>query len=226
MRFDVLTLFPDIFQGYLGQSLLKRAIQAGLVDVHLHDIRDWSHGKHNTVDDRPFGGGPGMVMKVDTVVECVEAVRSKDPDPGHLVMLTPQGRRLGQPIVEELSRHKRLILLCGRYEGFDERIRLVLEPDEISIGDFVLNGGEVAAMTIIDTTIRLVPGVLGDEDSSVSDSFSGSRRWLECAQYTRPREYRGHETPPILLSGNHEEIARWREQNSLERTRKRRADLL
>jgi tRNA (guanine37-N1)-methyltransferase len=226
MRFDVLTLFPDIFQGYLGQSLLKRAIQAGLVDVHLHDIRDWSRGKHNTVDDRPFGGGPGMVMKVEPVVECVEAVRNQNADPGHLVMLTPQGRRLDQPIVEELARHKRLVLLCGRYEGFDERIRLILEPDEISIGDFVLNGGEVAAMTIIETTIRLVPGVLGDEDSSVNDSFSGSRRWLECAQYTRPREYRGLEAPPVLLNGNHEEIARWREQNSLERTRQRRADLL
>lgn len=226
MRFDVLTLFPEIFQGYLGQSLLKRAIQAGLVDVHLHDIRDWSQGKHNTVDDRPFGGGPGMVLKVEPVVECVEAVRKQDPDPGHLVMLTPQGRRLDQPIVEELAQHKRMILLCGRYEGFDERIRLLLEPDEISIGDFVLNGGEVAAMTIIDTTIRLVPGVLGDEDSSVCDSFSGSQRWLEGAQYTRPREYRGHEVPPILFGGNHEEIARWREQNSLERTRQRRADLL
>jgi tRNA (guanine37-N1)-methyltransferase len=226
MRFDVLTLFPDIFQGYLGQSLLKRAIDAGLVAVHLHDIRDWSQGKHNTVDDRPFGGGPGMVMKVEPVVECVEAVRSYDPDPGHLVMLTPQGRRLDQPTVEKLVQHKRLLLLCGRYEGFDERIRLLLEPEEISIGDFILNGGEVAAMTIIDTTIRLVPGVLGDEDSSVCDSFSGGRRWLECAQYTRPREYRGHEVPPLLLSGNHEEIARWREENSRQRTMERRRDLL
>jgi tRNA (guanine37-N1)-methyltransferase len=226
MRFDVLTLFPDIFQGYLGESLLKRAIQAGLVDVRLHDIRDWSQGKHNTVDDRPFGGGPGMVLKVEPVVECVEAVRAQDPEAGHLIMLTPQGRRLDQPMVEELAQHKRLILLCGRYEGFDERIRLLLEPDEISIGDFVLNGGEVAAMTIIDTTIRLVPGVLGDEDSSVYDSFSGSRRWLEGPQYTRPREYRGLDVPPVLIGGNHEEIARWREQNSLERTRQRRADLL
>jgi tRNA (guanine37-N1)-methyltransferase len=225
MRFDVLTLFPDIFQGYLGQSLLKRAIQAGLVDVRLHDIRDWSQGKHNEVDDRPFGGGPGMVMKVEPVAACVEAVRGYDADPGHLVMLTPQGRRLDQPMVEQLAQHKRLLLLCGRYEGFDERIRLVLDPEEISIGDFVLNGGEVAAMTIIDTTIRLVPGVLGDEDSSVSDSFSGSRRWLECAQYTRPREYCGYEVPPVLLSGNHEEIARWREENGRERTQQRRKDL-
>jgi len=141
-------------------------------------------------------------------------------------MLTPQGRRLDQPTVEELARYKRLILLCGRYEGFDHRIRVLLEPDEISIGDYVLNGGEVAAMTIIDATIRLVPGVLGDEDSSVYDSFSGNRRWLECDQYTRPREYRGLEAPAVLLNGNHEEIARWREENSRLRTLERRKDLL
>ena len=226
MRFDVLTLFPDIFQGYLGQSLLKRAIQAGLVDVRLHNIRDWSKGKHNTVDDRPFGGGPGMVMKVEPVVECVEAVRAEGPDAGWLVMLTPQGRRLDQPKVEELARHGRILLLCGRYEGFDERIRLILEPDEISVGDYVLNGGEVAAMTIIDATIRLTPGVLGDEDSSANDSFSGQRRWLECAQYTRPREYRGFEVPPVLLSGNHHEVDAWREENSRQRTQQRRNDLL
>ena len=226
MRFDVLTLFPDIFQGYLGQSLLKRAIQAGLVDVRLHDIRDWSKGKHNTVDDRPFGGGPGMVIKVEPAVECVEAVQAAAPEPGHLVMLTPQGRRLDQPIVEELARHERLLLLCGRYEGFDERIRLILEPDEISVGDYVLNGGEVAAMTIIDATIRLVPGVLGDEDSSANDSFSGQWRWLECAQYTRPREYRGLEVPAVLLGGNHREVDRWREENSRQRTLERRKDLL
>jgi tRNA (guanine37-N1)-methyltransferase len=226
MRFDVLTLFPDIFQGYLGQSLLKRAIDAGLVDVYLHNIRDWSKGKHNTVDDRPFGGGPGMVLKVEPVVECVEDVRSRDQDPGHLVMLTPQGRRLDQPMVERLAQHKRIILLCGRYEGFDERIRLLLEPEEISIGDYILNGGEVAAMAIIETTIRLVPGVLGDEDSSVCDSFSGDRRWLEGPQYTRPREYRGLEPPPVLLSGNHEEIARWRDEYSRRRTLERRKDLL
>lgn len=226
MRFDVLTLFPDIFQGYLGQSLLKRAIQAGLVDVQLHDIRDWSKTKHNTVDDRPFGGGPGMVMKVEPVVECVEAVRSKGEEPGHLVMLTPQGRRLDQPAVERLAQHKRILLLCGRYEGFDERIRLILEPEEISVGDYVLNGGEVAAMVVIETTIRLVPGVLGDEDSSVYDSFSGDRRWLECAQYTRPREYRGLEAPEVLLNGNHAEIERWRLEDSRQRTLERRRDLL
>jgi tRNA (guanine37-N1)-methyltransferase len=226
MRFDILTLFPDIFPGYLGQSLLNRAIEAGLVEVRLHDIRGWSKGKHNTVDDRPFGGGPGMVLKVDPVVECVEAVQNEGAEPGHLVMLTPQGQRLNQPTVERLARHKRLLLLCGRYEGFDERIRLLLKPEEISIGDYVLNGGEVAAMAIIDSTIRLVPGVLGDEDSSVYDSFSGERRWLECAQYTRPRAYRGLEAPPVLLNGNHEDIRLWREEDSRRRTLERRKDLL
>jgi len=226
MRFDVLTLFPEIFQGYLGQSLLNRAIEAGLVDVQLHNVRDWARDKHKSVDDRPFGGGPGMVMKVEPVVDCVEAVREHDADRGHLVMLTPQGRRLDQQCVERLARQRRILLLCGRYEGFDERIRTVLQPEEISIGDFVLNGGEVAAMTIIDAVIRLVPGVLGDEDSSSDDSFSGQRRLLEFAQYTRPREYRGLEVPAVLLSGNHEKIARWREDNSRQRTRSRRADLL
>jgi tRNA (guanine37-N1)-methyltransferase len=226
MRFDILTLFPQIFAGYLGQSLLKRAIDAGLVEVHLHDIRQWAQGKHKSVDDRPFGGGPGMVMMVDPVVPCVENVRELCEEPGHLVMLTPQGRRLDQPAVEALAEKKRILLLCGRYEGFDERIRLILEPDEISLGDFILNGGEVAAMAVVDAVIRLVPGVLGDEESSRHDSFSGAQRQLEFAQYTRPRVYRGLDVPEVLLSGNHEQIARWREQDSQQRTRHRRQDLL
>jgi tRNA (guanine37-N1)-methyltransferase len=226
MRFDVLTLFPEIFAGYLSQSLLRLAIERGRIDVRLHNIRDWSTDKHKKVDDRPFGGGPGMVLRVEPVVECVEAVSRESHQPGRLVMLTPQGRRLDQAVVEELARHKRLLLLCGRYEGFDERIRLVLRPDEISIGDYVLNGGEVAAMAIIDAVIRLVPGVLGDEESSEKDSFSGRQRLLECAQYTRPRQYRGLAVPEVLLSGNHEEIARWRRENSRQRTEERRADLL
>ncbi len=225
MRFDVLTLFPEIFQGYLGQSLLNRAIETGLVDVQLHNVRDWARDKHKSVDDRPFGGGPGMVLKVEPVVDCVETVRRHDAESGHLVMLTPQGRPLDQPAVERLAQHRRILLLCGRYEGFDERIRLILRPEEISIGDFVLNGGEVAAMAVIDAVIRLVPGVLGDEHSSTDDSFSGERRLLEFAQYTRPREYRGLEVPEILLSGNHAAIARWREENSRQRSRARRADL-
>ncbi len=225
MRFDVLTLFPEMFRGYLDESVLKLAIAAGLVEVHLHNIRDWATDKHRTVDDKPYGGGPGMILRVDRVVPCVEAVQQMGP-PGHLIMLTPQGRRLTQEIVEELARYPRLILLCGRYEGFDERIRLMLQPDEISIGDYVLNGGEVAAMVIIDAVIRLVPGVLGDPESSQEDSFTGPGRLLEYAQYTRPREFRGYRVPEVLLSGNHQEVARWRWANRLERTRQRRQDLL
>jgi tRNA (guanine37-N1)-methyltransferase len=224
MRFDVLTLFPEMFPSYLGQSLLKLAIDRGLVDVRLHNIRDWAEGRHKMVDDRPFGGGPGMVLMVKPVVECVEAVRGRSEEPGRLVMLSPQGRRLDQSAVEELAEEKRLILLCGRYEGFDERVKQLLKPDEISIGDFVLNGGEVAAMVVIDAVIRLVPGVLGDERSSSEDSFSGAERLLEFPQYTRPREFRGLAAPEILLSGNHPEIARWRKEQSLARTRQRGAE--
>ena len=226
MRFDVLTLFPQIFSGYLTQSLLEKAIANQLVSVHLHDFRDWTKDKHRSVDDRPFGGGPGMVLRVEPVVECVEAVQAAAASPGKVVLLSPQGRRLNQQLVETLTTQQRLILLCGRYEGFDERVIDILRPEEISIGDYVLNGGEVAAMVLIDAVIRLVPGVLGDEDSSQQDSFSQGNRWLECAQYTRPREYRGHEVPEILLSGNHQEIARWREQQGYLRTQQRRADLL
>jgi len=225
MRFDVLTLFPEMFSGYLGQSVLKRAIQAGLVEVHLHNIRDWAEGKHRQVDDRPYGGGPGMVLMVRPVVEAVEAVQAMGT-PGRVVLLTPQGRRLDQRLVEELGRQPRLLLLCGRYEGFDERIREILDPLEVSIGDFVLNGGEVAAMVVIDTVIRLVPSVLGDEQSSQQDSFSGEERRLEYPQYTRPPEYRGLAVPEVLLSGNHPAVARWREEQSRKRTQERRADLL
>jgi len=231
MRFDVLTLFPAIFEGYLGQSLLKKAIDAGLVSVQLHDIRNWSRDKHHKVDDRPFGGGPGMILQVEPVVESVEAVQAMTletsaPQPGHLILLSPQGRKLDQKVVEELATRERLVLLCGRYEGFDHRVIEILQPDEISIGDYVLNGGEVAAMAVIDAVIRLVPGVLGDDASSAGDSFSSGNRLLEFAQYTRPREYRGHEVPEVLLNGNHEEIARWRREQSYLNTRQRRADLL
>ena len=222
MRFDVLTLFPGMFPSYLGQSVLSLAIERGLVDVQLHNIRDWAHDKHHTVDDRPFGGGPGMVLKVEPVVECVEAVRAAASSAGHLVMLTPHGRRLEQVVVEELAAKERLILLCGRYEGFDDRVRQILQPDEISIGDYVLGGGEVAAMVVIDAVARLVPGVLGDEESNRQDSFSGPDRLLEFAQYTRPREYRGLSVPEVLLGGNHEQIAAWREQQSVERTERQR----
>ncbi len=222
MRFDVLTLFPEMFPGYIGQSLLKLAIERGLVDVQLHNLRDWSTDpKHHKIDDRPFGGGPGMVLMAPPVVACVEAVRLLGDEPGHLIMLTPQGRRLDQQVVEELATKRRLLLLCGRYEGFDERVKTVLQPDEISIGDFVLNGGEVASMVVIDAVIRLVDGVLGDEKSSAEDSFTGEGRLLEFPQYTRPREFRSLPVPDVLLSGDHEAIRLWRERQRVERTRQR-----
>lgn len=226
MRFDVLTLFPEMFTGYLGQSLLKRAVVAGLVEVELHNIRDWARGKHQQVDDRPFGGGPGMVLRPEPVVECVEAVQEKGESPGHVILLTPQGRSLDQRVVEELASRDRLLLICGRYEGVDERVIELLQPDEISIGDFVLNGGEVAAMVVIDSVIRLVPGVLGDEQSSRQDSFSDDSGLLEFPQYTRPREFRGLTVPEVLLGGNHPAIAEWRHRQKLKRTEERRADLL
>ncbi len=217
IRFDVLTLFPDLFAGYLSQSLLKLAIQAGLVQVHLWNIRDWSKDKHQRVDDRPFGGGPGMVMMAEPVVDCVEAVRAKAEPAGRLLMMTPTGRRLDQRLVEELAAEPRLLLLCGRYEGFDDRIRQVLTPTEVSIGDYVCNGGEVPAMAVIDTTIRLIPGVLGDEGSAADDSHSEPGR-LEYPQYTRPRTYRDLDVPDVLLGGNHQAIAAWRREQSERRS--------
>jgi tRNA (guanine37-N1)-methyltransferase len=213
MRFDVLTLFPGIFDGYVRQSLLEDAIQAGLVQVHTWNIRDWTADKHQRVDDRPFGGGPGMVLMAQPVVDCVAAVQAKAEAPGKLVMLTPAGERLTQRTVEKLAKEPRLLLLCGRYEGFDDRIRQGLKPREISVGDFVCNGGEVPAMVVIDTVVRYVPGVLGDEASVVEESHSEAGK-LEYPQYTRPREFRGMSVPEVLLGGNHAEIARWREQQS------------
>ena len=218
VRFDVLTLFPEMFSGYVSESLLKLAIRAGLVQVHLWNFRDWTQDKHQRVDDRPFGGGPGMVLMPQPVVDCVEAVRAKDDTPGTLVMLTPTGKRLTQEVVRELAEHPRLILLCGRYEGFDDRIRQVLQPTEISVGDFVCNGGEVPAMTVIDTVIRLIPGVLGDEGSAEDESHNEPGR-LEYPQFTRPREYRGLSVPDVLLGGNHQAIERWRREQSEKRSK-------
>ncbi len=225
MRFDVLTLFPEMFTGYLGQSLLKRALDNALVQVHLHNLRQFGIGRHKQVDDRPYGGGPGMVLMAPVVVEAVEAVQAAADKPANVVLLTPRGKRLDQPLVEELAGRQRLLLLCGRYEGFDERVKLILQPQEISIGDYVLSGGEVAAMVLIDALVRLVPGVLGDEESNQQDSFSSQNRHLEFDQYTRPREYRGLTVPEILLGGNHEAIAAWRKEESLKRTQAQRKNL-
>jgi tRNA (guanine37-N1)-methyltransferase len=219
LRFDVLTLFPGLFESYLGQSLLDDAIRAGLVEVHRWNIRDWTADKHNRVDDRPFGGGPGMVLMAQPVVDAVEAVRAKAEPPGALVMLTPAGERLTQRVVEQLATEPRIVLLCGRYEGFDDRIRQVLQPREISVGDFICNGGEVPAMVVIDAVIRLVPGVLGDAASAADESHSEDGR-VEYPQYTRPRVYRGLEVPEVLVGGNHGAVAKWRKQQSDQRSTK------
>ena len=226
MRFDVVTLFPEIFSGYLDQGLLKKAIDRSLVNVQLHDLRAWSTDKHQKVDDRPFGGGPGMVLQVQPVVDCVEHVQKLEKTPGQVILLTPQGKPLDQPMVEQLADQPRQILLCGRYEGFDQRVIDLLDPLEISIGDYILNGGEVAAMVVIDAVTRLLPGVLGDERSAVEDSFSTGNRILEGPQYTRPRQYRGHDVPDVLLSGDHEAIASWRKEQGKKKTQQQRADLI
>lgn len=225
MRFDILTLFPELFDSYLEQGLLNRAIQNQLVEIQRWNFRDWATDKHASVDDRPYGGGPGMLIGCETVFQCVEHVQKIVPEAGKLIMLTPQGRTLDQNLANELSKESQLTLLCGRYEGFDERIRIGLKPMEISAGDFITNGGEVPAMLIIETVVRLIPGVLGDESSAKYDSFSESGL-LEYPQYTRPQNFRGMEVPEVLLSGNHQEIARWRSEQSLKRTRERRDDLL
>jgi len=219
MRFDILTLFPEIFSGYLTQSLLAQAIDSGLVQVNLWNVRDWAGGKHKQVDDRPFGGGPGMIMMCEPIFACVEAVQAQGPEPGALIMLTPTGRRLTQSVVKELSKEKRLVLLCGRYEGFDERVRQGLRPMELSAGDFICNGGEVPAILVVDTVVRYVPGVLGDPESLAEESHNDPGR-LEYPQYTRPRSFRGMEVPEVLLSGNHQAVARWRQEQSLARSRR------
>jgi tRNA (guanine37-N1)-methyltransferase len=210
-RIDVLTLFPAVFDGFLSQSILSRAIGKGLISIERWDIRNWAEGKHKQVDDRPFGGGPGMVLMAPPVVAATEAVRASAQPAGRLVLLSPQGPRLDQRRVAGLAGDPRLIIVCGRYEGFDERIIEILEPELLSVGDFILSGGEVAAMVLIDAVARLVPGVLGDERSAIDESF-GPDGGLEYPQYTRPRVYRGKAVPEILLSGNHDAIARWRKK--------------
>jgi tRNA (guanine37-N1)-methyltransferase len=226
VRFDIITLFPQIFAGYLTQSLLAKAIDRGLVEIHIHDLREWSTDtKHHKIDDKPYGGGPGMLICVDPVVHCVEAVQQMSEKPAVVVMMTPQGNRLDQRRVEEIARFERMILLCGRYEGFDQRVIDILQPLELSVGDYVLNGGEVASMVVVDSTVRMIPGVLGDEQSSWDDSFSRGNRMLEFPQYTRPAEFRGHTVPDVLLSGDHKRIASWRAEQSLNKTKLRRNDL-
>ncbi len=224
MRIDILTLFPQVFESPLSCSILKRAQDEGLIEIVLTDIRDFATDNYRKVDDKPYGGGPGMVMMPGPVFDCAEHVRKLSPDKGRVILLTPQGQKFNQAKAIELSAEKRLILIAGKYEGFDERIRIGLDAEQISIGDYVLNGGELAAMVIIDAVVRLLPGALGDEDSAKDDSFSAGL--LEYPQYTRPEVFRGMKVPEILLSGDHAKIAEWRKQQALERTKKWRPDLL
>ncbi len=223
MRFDVFTLLPDIFPPYLQASILQRAAQHGLIEVFLHDIRAYTHDRHHITDDAPYGGGGGMVMKPAPIFEAVESVVGAPPTCPVLLM-TPQGHTFTQKVAQELVRHPHLALVCGRYEGIDERVREHLVTDEISIGDFVLTGGELPALMVMDAVTRLIPGALGDPDGASDDSHASGL--LEYPHYTRPVDFRGWKVPDILLSGNHAQIARWRREQSLLRTRKRRPDLL
>ncbi len=224
MRVDILTLFPEMFQGFLATSMIRIAIEKGLLEVHLTNIRDYSTNRHQKVDDTPYGGGPGMVMMVQPVVDCLSAVRDLDKRRGPAILMTPQGRTFSQRLAHEMAEeHERLILLCGHYEGIDERIRHFID-DEISIGDYVLTGGELPAMVITDAVSRLIPGVLGDPTSHADESFSDG--YLEYPQYTRPRDFEGLEVPEVLLNGHHGEIEKWRRGEARKRTAERRPDLL
>ncbi len=224
MRIDILTLFPEMFQNVLGESILKIASEKKLVKFNLYNIRDFSTDKHKCVDDKPYGGGAGMVMKPEPVFNAVEAVESMDDSISTKILLTPQGEKFNHGIANDLSKKDRLMIICGRYEGFDERIRSGLDVIEISIGDYVLTGGEIPAMVIIDSITRLVPGVLGGNDSLQDESFVN--RMLEYPQYTRPSEFRGMKVPEVLKSGHHAEIEEWRTKNAILRTQERRPDLL
>jgi len=223
MRFDVFTLFPEMFSTYLDESILKRAREAELLEVRLHNIRDYTTDKHHTTDDVPYGGGGGMVMKPEPIFAAVESVLGAPPA-CPVILLTPQGRPFTHKVAEELVQQPHLALLCGRYEGVDERVREHLVTDEISMGDFVLTGGEIPALAVIDAVSRLIPGVLGDPEAAQNDSHASGL--LEYPHYTRPPEFRGWEVPEVLKSGNHAEIEKWRQQQSEQRTRERRPDML
>ena len=228
MRIDILTLFPQMFQVPFSFGIFQRAIDHKLVSINLHNIRDYTHNKHHTVDDYPYGGGPGMVLKPEPIFEAVESIKSTGPEgkAGTLpvTLLTPQGRLFSQQIAQELSKQSRLILICGHYEGVDERVREHLATDEISIGDYVLSGGELPALVVIDAVVRLLPGVLGSKDSPLDESHVSGL--LEYPQYTRPSTFKDWAVPDVLLSGNHAQIARWRHEQVIQRTRERRPELL
>lgn len=223
MRIDLLSLFPEVLQPYLAASILGRAQTAGLVEVHTHQLRDFSTDAHAKVDDRPFGGGPGMILSCQPIVDAVEAIEKLDPRPALRILFTPQGRVFDQQQAQTLSGAERLLLICGHYEGYDERIVDLLQPLEISLGDFILTGGELAALAVCDAVIRLLPGALGHEHGAADESFTD--KGLEHPQYTRPRDFRGHSVPEVLLSGDHARIAAWRAEQGRTRTQTRRPDL-
>ncbi len=224
MRFDVITIFPRLFDGPLGDGIVRRAIERGLVDVRIHDLRDHATDRHRTVDDVPFGGGPGMVFKAEPMFRAIEAIAADGPPPEAVVLTTPQGRPFRQSEAARLAAMNRVVVICGRYEGVDERVREALVTDEISIGDYVVSGGELPALVIVDAVVRLLPGAVGDEQSVEADSFS--RGLLDFPHYTRPAEFRDLKVPEVLLSGHHELIRRWRMREALRRTLERRPDLL
>lgn len=224
MHFDILTLFPRLFSGVFDESIAKRAREAGLVSIALHNIRDYASGRHQVTDDTPYGGGGGMVMKPEPIFSAAEAVLGEELETTPIILLTPQGRPFTQRVARELARHQRLLLICGRYEGVDNRVHEYLATDEISIGDYVLSGGEVPAMVIVEAVTRLIPGVLGDPSAPFEDSHAEGL--LEYPQYTRPPDFRGHAVPNVLLSGHHAQIVQWRRQQALRRTWERRPDLL
>lgn len=223
MRFEVITIFPEIFRGVFEFGIVRRAVEAGLIDIRIHDLRDYTHDRHRQVDDRPFGGGAGMVMKPEPLFLAVEAVTALAPE-ARTVLLSPQGRLFNQQAAEEFAREASVVLICGRYEGVDERVVEHLVRDEVSIGDYVLSGGEIPAMVVIDAVTRLIPGALGCSESAVRESFSDGL--LDHPQYTRPPEYRGMRAPSVLLSGNHAEIETWRRRKALEKTLRSRPDLI
>ncbi len=221
MKIDVLTLFPAMFAGPLDESIIKRARQAGVLDLQIHNLREYAHDRHKTVDDRPFGGGPGMLLKPEPIFEAVEKLKR---DGTRVVLLSPSGRKFTQAIARELAQVEHLLLVTGHYEGFDERVRETLADDELSIGDYVLTNGALPAMVVVDAVTRLLPGALGDDTSAHEESFSNGL--LEYPQYTRPAEFRGMKVPDVLVSGNHAEIAKWRQEQAKSRTKERRPDLM
>ena len=224
LRIDLFTLFPAMFQGPLSESIVKRAVAAGTIAIGIHDIRDWTRDRHRTADDTPYGGGAGMVMKAPPIVEAVEAVLGDDLADTRILVMSAAGRQFTQPIGQTLASAGRVALICGHYEGIDQRVPEILGAEEVSIGDFVLTNGAIAAVVVVDAVVRLLPGVLGHEQSAADDSFSAGL--LEAPQYTRPAEFRGWKVPDVLLSGNHAEIAAWRREQALKRTRENRPDLL